>query len=116
MQGKEISAGVKAGLFTGLIAWSCCISAVVLSFLGLSAAAAFFANIQMQYHWWLVAFAFICMDIAIYYILLHYHGACSIQTIRRNYGLIAFIILSALVCYFLLKAILPYFVTWSGLM
>lgn len=113
MQGKEIGAGVKAGVLAGLVAWSCCISAIVLGFLGLGAAAAFFGSIQMKYHWQLVALAFICMDIAIYYILLHYHGACNIQTIRHNYGLIAFIILAALLIYFLLQAILPSLVTLS---
>ncbi len=113
MERTQMGSGLRIGVFTGFIAWSCCISAVVLGFLGLGAAAAFFANIQMEYHWWLVALAFLSMDGAIYYFLKHYHGTCDIKTIRNNYGSVLFIILIALFTYFILQAILPSLVEQS---
>ena len=107
MNSAQIGSGARIGLMTGLIAWSCCISAIVLGFLGLGTAAAFFANIQMKYHWWLVGLAFLCMDGAIYYYLKHYHGTCNMKTISTNYAAIAFIVLVSLFTYYLLGAILP---------
>lgn len=99
--------GAKIGLAAGLIAWSCCISAIVLGFLGLGTAAAFFATIQERYHWWLVAVAFVFFDGAIYYMLKHYHGTCDFRVIRQNWSVIGFITLLALFTYFILQAILP---------
>ncbi len=107
MQATQIKSGLRIGALTGIVAWSCCISAIVLGFLGLSAASGFFAMIQMNYHWWLVALSFIFMDVAIYYFLKHYHGACDIKTIRHNWAQVAFIVLVALASYFILQAVLP---------
>jgi hypothetical protein len=109
----ELKAGVGISLLSGIIAWSCCISAVVLGFLGLGTAAAFFGAIQENYHWWLVGAAFIFFDIAIYYLLRHFNGTCNIRTINNNLGLIAFLLLMALFVYFILQSILPTFVGWS---
>ena len=113
MENTKVWSGVKIGLATGLIAWSCCISAVVLGLLGLGTAAAFFGTIQERYHWWLVAIAFIFFDAAIYYMLKHYHGTCDFRVIRHNWALIGFIILLALFSYFILQAILPSLVALS---
>lgn len=106
MNGPQVRSGLGIGLGTGLLAWGCCISAIVLGFLGLSAAAGYFAMIQKNYHWWLVGIAFVAMDIAIYYFLKHYHGSCNIKVIRHNYAQIAFIILVAIAAYYLLSATL----------
>ncbi len=107
---KQIRSGAAIGVLTGLVAWSCCVSAVVLGFLGLSVAAAFMANVQMMYHWWLVALAFIFMDGAIYYFLKHYNGTCDIKVIRHNWAQVLFIVLVAVLAYLILQAILPAFV------
>jgi len=107
MENAHVSSGVKIGAMTGLIAWSCCITGVVLGFLGLGTAAAFFGDIQMKYHWVLVGIAFVSMDFAIYYFMKQYHGACNYKTLSHNYGQVAFIVLIALFSYFLLQAILP---------
>jgi hypothetical protein len=107
MEHREVSSGIKIGIGTALIAWSCCISAVVLGFLGLGTAAAFFATIQEHYHWWLVAAAFLFFDGAVYYMLKHYHGTCDFRVIRNNWALITFIILVVLFSYFILRAVLP---------
>jgi hypothetical protein len=106
-QATQMQSGLNIGFLTGALAWTCCISAIVLGFLGLSAASGYFAMLQMKYHWWLVGFAFISMDFAIYYYMKRYHGSCSIKTIRRNYAQIIFIVLAALASYFLLQAIFP---------
>jgi hypothetical protein len=113
MQQAQTLSGVKIGIGAGLIAWSCCISAVVLGFLGLGTAAAFFGMIQERYHWWLVAIAFIFFDAAIYYMLKHYNGTCNFRVVRNNSGLILFIILITLFTYFILQAILPSLVELS---
>ncbi|MEX1997316.1 MAG: hypothetical protein WEA04_01390 [Candidatus Andersenbacteria bacterium] len=113
MEQGKLSSGVKIGIGTALIAWSCCISAVVLGFLGLGTAAAFFAAIQDRYHWWLVALAFLFFDGAIYYVLKHYHGTCNFRVIQRNWSLVTFIILLALFGYFILQALLPSLMTLS---
>lgn len=113
MVATKISSGVGISALTGIIAWSCCISAVVLGFLGLGAAAAFFGAIQDNYHWWLVALAFISFDGAIYYMLKHYHGTCDIRVIKHNWSLIAFMLLAAIFVYFILQAILPSLVEYS---
>lgn len=107
MANAKILSGAKIGIGAGLIAWSCCISAVVLGFLGLGTAAAFFAAVQDKYHWWLVGAAFIFFDGAIYYMLKHYHGTCDFRVIRQNWIVIGFITLLALFTYFILQAILP---------
>ena len=113
MQKAEVISGAKIGIITGMTAWLCCISAVVLGFLGLGTAAAFFGAIQENYHWWLVALAFIFFDGAIYYMLKHYHGTCDFRVIRHNWVLITFILLLALFTYFILQAILPSLVALS---
>lgn len=110
----ELSSGVSIGIGAALISWSCCISAIVLAFLGLSAASAFFAKIQMEYHWWLVGAAFIFFDIAVYYFIKQYHGACNLKTIRNNWSTVAFVILVALAMYYILDAVLPSLVELSG--
>lgn len=113
--GTELGRGVGIGALTGIVAWSCCISAVVLSFLGLSTAAAFFSNVQMHYHWYLVGLAFIFMDVSIYYYIKQYHGACNFKTISHNSTPVIVVVLMALLGYFLLQAVLPTFEMMSGL-
>lgn len=103
----KLLTGTQIGIGGGLIAWSCCISAVVLGFMGFSTAAAFFAMVQDRYHWWLVALAFISFDAGIYYMLKHYHGTCDFRVIRNNAALITFFVLMGLFTYFVLQAILP---------
>jgi hypothetical protein len=107
MEPRQLNSGVGIGVAAGVLSWACCISAVVLAFLGLSAASGFMANIQVKYHWWLVGASFLFMDTAIYYLLKHYHGACDIRVIRHNWALICFVVLSALVVYFTIAAISP---------
>lgn len=107
MEPRQVSSGVGIGVAAGLLSWACCISAVVLAFLGLSAASGFMAHIQVAYHWWLVGASFIFMDVAIYYLLKHYHGACDIRVIRHNWALIGAIVLAALAVYFGIAAIVP---------
>jgi hypothetical protein len=107
IQTAKAGPSVGIGFLAAFIAWSCCISAIVLGFLGLATAAAFMANIQMMYHWWLVGLAFVSMDAAIYYMLKHYNGTCDYRVIRHNSGPIVLVILAALLMYFLLQAILP---------
>lgn len=114
MKPGELRSTLGVGALFGAVAWSCCISAIVLAFLGLSAASGFFAMIQMKYHWWLVAVAFISMDVAIYYFMKQYHGACNLKTIRHNYAPLLLIILFALASYFILQAVLPSLVELSG--
>ncbi|HEY1074909.1 MAG TPA: hypothetical protein VGE59_04460 [Patescibacteria group bacterium] len=114
MKSGELRSTFGVGALFGLISWSCCISAIVLAFLGLSAASGFFAMIQMKYHWWLVGVAFVSMDVAIYYFMKHWHGACDIKTIRHNWAPFVLIILFALAAYFVLQAVLPSLVELSG--
>jgi hypothetical protein len=114
MKTGELRSTLGAGLIFGIGSWVCCISAIVLAFLGLSAASGFFAMVQMKYHWWLVGVSFIAMDIAIYYFMKQYHGACDLKTIRHNFAPIALVILFALASYFILQAVLPSLVELSG--
>ncbi len=106
-KGNPYGTGASVGVLTAVVAWFCCISAIVLGLLGAGTAAAYFAMLQMEYHWWLVALAFIFMDAAIYFMIKQYHGSCTVKTLSRNINEVIFVVLVAVFAYFLLQAIFP---------
>jgi len=105
---SQIFRGLAYGIVSGAVGWACCISLVVLGFLGIGTFTAFLSTVHDHYRWILVALSFVCMDVSIYYFLKQYHGSCNLKVIRNNLGQVAFIVLVTLFTYFILQAILPY--------
>lgn len=104
--------GIAIGATAGLVGILCCVSPVVLVFLGLSSvsfAISLGNTLYYQYGWYFRGAAFLTAAVGIY---LHLKGqrACSVEGLRARWKTLAAVAMSMVAVYLALY----YLTTWLG--
>lgn len=111
-QKKSLFQDIGLGAVAASIGWGCCISPLVLLFLGLttvSGALALDSLLYGQYHWVFLLAAAVSLVIAVYFNLRR-KKACSISGVKRQKTMILVMSLSMVTVYLVWSyLLLPFF-------
>lgn len=102
--------GVKLGALAGLVGISCCVTPAVLALLGLSSVAFALSlgnTLYYQYGWYFRGAALLLASAGLY-IQLKRRNACTLRGARAQWRLIAAVVVSMVVVYWLLYVATSY--------